>query len=242
MRKSSIIAKEMTEEHTIPTHLGFIVDGNRRWAKQHGVPSYEGHLAGYNALKDVLYAAVDEGVKYASVYTFSTENWKRAEDEVSYLLRLTIHMVQSDLHELIERGIRFRHLGSKEGLPDKVKKALETAEEKTKHLTNGTFCACFNYGGQREIVDAARKCVQDGLSAEQIDDQAIADRLYAPDIPAVDMVVRTSGEQRLSNFMLWRVAYSELMFIEKLWPEMTKADVKVIISEYNKRNRRYGGN
>jgi undecaprenyl diphosphate synthase len=232
----------MTEKHTIPTHLGFIVDGNRRWAKQHGVPKYEGHLAGYNALKDVMYATIDEGVKYVSVYTFSTENWKRAQEEVSYLLRLTVRMVQADLHELIERGIRFRHLGSKVGLPDKVIKALENAEEKTKDLTNGTVCACFNYSGHREIADAVRKCVQEGLSVEQIDEQAVADRLYAPDIPPVDVVVRTSGEQRISNFMLWRVAYAELMFLEKFWPDMTKADVRTIISEYGRRNRRFGGN
>lgn len=226
----------------VPTHLGFIVDGNRRWAKKHGLPTYEGHLAGYNALKDVLYASIEEGVKIASVYAFSTENWKRAEEEISHLMRLVLRMVQSDLQELIDRGIRFRHLGSKQGLPDKVIAALENAEEKTKHLTSGTVCACFNYGGHREIVDAMRQCIEDGLEPEEIDEQAIASRLYAPDLPVVDMVVRTSNEKRLSNFMLWRVAYSELMFLEKFWPEMTKADVKDIIKEYSKRNRRFGGN
>ncbi len=231
-----------TKTAIIPHHLGFIIDGNRRWAKQHGVPNYEGHLAGYNALKDVLYEAFDQGVTYASVYAFSTENWKRAEEEVGYLMKLTLRMVKSDLHEFIDRGIRFRHLGSKEGLPDKVAKALEEAEEKTKDLTSGTVCACFNYGGQREIAAAARKCVEDGLSAEEITEDAIAERLYAPDVPPVDMMVRTSGERRISNFMLWRIAYSELMFIDKFWPSMTKDDVTTIIEEYTKRNRRFGGN
>jgi undecaprenyl diphosphate synthase len=233
----------MQDESTIiPKHLGFIIDGNRRWAKEYGLPTYEGHMAGYIALKDVLYEAIDQGVKYASIYTFSTENWKRAEEEVSYLLKMTIRMLKSDLHELIDRGIRFRHLGTKEGLPPKVVQVLEDAEEQTKGLTNGMLCACFNYGGQREIADAARKCVEDGLRPEEITEQALAERLYAPDIPPVDMMVRTSGEQRISNFMLWRVAYSELMFLDKFWPAMTKADVTAIIKEYGRRNRRFGGN
>lgn len=226
----------------LPKHLGFIVDGNRRWAKQHGLPTYEGHLAGYNALKDVLYETIEQGVEFASVYTFSTENWKRAQEEVSYLLRLTVRLVQADLHELIDREIRFRHLGTKEGLPEKVAKALIDAEEKTAHLTRGTVCACFNYGGQREIADAARRCVEDGLQPDEVTEQAITERLYAPDIPPVDMIVRTSGEQRLSNFMLWRAAYSEFLFLDKLWPAMTKDDVTAIIKEYAKRHRRFGGN
>jgi undecaprenyl diphosphate synthase len=230
------------ESTTIPKHLGFIIDGNRRWAKEHGLPTYEGHMAGYIALKDVLYEAIDQGVKYASIYTFSTENWKRAEEEVSYLLKMTVRMLKADLHELIDRGIRFRHLGTKEGLPPKVVQVLEDAEEQTKDLTSGMLCACFNYGGQREIVDAARKCVEDGLKPDEITEQAIAERLYAPDVPPVDMMVRTSGEQRISNFMLWRVAYSELMFLDKFWPAMTKEDVTAIIKEYGRRNRRFGGN
>jgi undecaprenyl diphosphate synthase len=234
----------MQQESTtvVPTHLGFIIDGNRRWAKQHGIPSYEGHLAGYNTLKDVLYETFDQGVKFASVYAFSTENWKRAEEEVGYLMKLTLRMVKSDLHELVDRRIRFKHLGSKEGLPANVAKALVEAEEKTKDLDGGTLCACFNYGGQREIVDAARQCVEDGLSGEQITEEAIAERLYAPDVPPIDMMIRTSGERRISNFMLWRIAYSELLFIDKFWPSMTKEDVTSIIEEYGKRNRRFGGN
>ena len=226
----------------LPAHLGFIIDGNRRWAKQHGIPSYEGHLAGYNALKDVLYEAFDRGVQYVSVYAFSTENWKRAEEEVGYLMKLTLRMVKADLHELIERGIRFRHVGDKDSLPPKVAKAMAEAEEKTRHLTDGTLCACFNYGGQHEIAVAARKCVEDGLAPEEVNEQAIAERLYVPDVPPIDMMVRTSGEQRISNFMLWRIAYAELMFLDKLWPTMTKDDVTTIIEEYAHRNRRFGGN
>jgi len=235
-------AMTTTESTVIPTHVGYIVDGNRRWARQQGIPNYEGHLAGYNALKDVIYATINEGVQYVSVYTFSTENWKRAQEEVSYLLQLTVRLLQADLHELIERGIRFRHLGSREGLPDKVLKALDNAEEKTKDLTAGTLCACFNYGGHREIVEATRRAIEDGLAPDEITEETLAARLYAPDVPAIDVVVRSSGEKRLSNFMLWRSAYSELIFLDKFWPDMTAADVTAIIKEYSKRNRRFGGN
>jgi undecaprenyl diphosphate synthase len=232
----------MQQQSVIPTHLGFIVDGNRRWAREHGLPTYEGHLAGYNALKDVLYEAVERGVKYASIYAFSTENWKRDTKEVSYLFKLVSRLLKSDLHELIERGIRLRHFGSKDRLSPIMIKLLDEAEEKTKDLTNGTLCLCFNYGGTQEITDAARKCVEDGLKPEEVTEQAIADRLYAPDVPPVDMVIRTSGERRISNFMLWRVAYAELLFLDKFWPAMTRDDVAAIIQEYGKRNRRFGGN
>ena len=240
--KTGYNSKAMTDSTVTPNHIGYIVDGNRRWARQQGIPKYEGHLAGYNALKDVIYETIGQGVQYVSVYTFSTENWKRAQEEVSYLLQLTVRLLQADLHELIERGIRFRHLGSREGLPDKVLKALDNAEEKTKDLTNGTLCACFNYGGHREIVDATKRAIEDGLAPDEITEETLTSRLYAPEVPPIDVVARTSGEKRLSNFMLWRAAYSELIFLDKFWPDMTAADVTAIIKEYSKRNRRFGGN
>ncbi len=227
---------------TLPEHLGFIIDGNRRWAKEHGLPAYEGHLAGYTALKDIVIYTLGRGVKYVSLYAFSTENWKRDAGEVSNLMKLTIRVATTDIKELIEHNIRVRFLGIKEGLSDKVIAAMENAEQQTKHLTGGTALVCFNYGGHREIADAARKCLEDGLSPAEITEQAIAERLYAPDIPPVDMVVRTSGEKRISNFMLWRVAYSEFMFLDKYWPIMTKTDVEAIIKEYSRRQRRFGGN
>lgn len=226
----------------IPTHLGFIIDGNRRWAKRHGIPTYEGHLAGYNAVKEVALEAVNRGIQNISVYLFSTENWKRAESEISYLMGLIVHLVKTDLHTMIENEVRLRHIGAREGLPKTVLKALGQAEEKTSHFTRGTVGLCINYGGHKEIADAARQCIVDGLPPESIDERAIASRLYAPDLPPLDMVVRTSGEERLSNFMLWRAAYSEFMFIDKLWPDMTKDDLDDIIKEYNTRQRRFGGN
>lgn len=231
----------MSEEKIIPRHVGYIVDGNRRWAKKHGLPGYEGHLAGYNTLKDILRYTVDAGVEYVSLYAFSTENWKRGEGETGKLMKLALRLFKTDLNELIEEDIRLKVLGTAEGLSDEVQKAARKAEEATAHCKKATVALCFNYGGQREIVDAARKLVVQGKSAEEITEKEIAKNLYAPEVPEVDIVVRTSGEERLSNFMLWRVAYSEMLFIEKYWPDMTKEDVEIIIDEYQKRSRRFGG-
>jgi len=231
---------EETSTLVVPRHIGYILDGNRRWARRHTLPEYDGHLAGYNALIDVVEANIEQGVEYVTVYAFSTENWQRDKTEVSYLMKLVMHALSSDLKRFIKNGIRLRVLGHREGLSQKLIDAIEKAEEATKLLAKGTVLVCFNYGGQREIADAARKCVQDGLSAQEITEEALAQRLYAPEVPPVDLIVRTSGEQRLSNFMLWRASYSELLFLKKFWPEMTKQDVADIIEEYSRRQRRFG--
>jgi undecaprenyl diphosphate synthase len=230
-----------TDQLSVPKHIGFILDGNRRWAQMHSIPEFDGHMAGYNALKEVLEGVYDHGIKWVSIYAFSNENWKRPTDEVSGLMRLMVSAVSRDLKNLVKRGVRVRFIGRREAMGDKAIGAIEKAEAETAHLTHSTLLVCFNYGGQQEIIDAARRCVSDGLAAEQIDEDAIASRLYAPEAPPVDMIVRTSGEHRLSNFMLWRSAYSEFLFIKKYWPDMTKEDVTAIIEEYNRRSRRYGG-
>lgn len=225
----------------IPVHVGFIVDGNRRWAKQHGLPSYEGHLAGYNALQDVLIETLERGVKYASAYVFSTENWSRSQDEVGRIMGLIVKALKADLHVLQERGVKLRVIGRRDGLQDKVLKAIDEAEAATAGGTVGTLVLCLNYGGQAELVDAVKAIVEHDISPDDITPELIAEHLYAPDIPPCDIIVRTSGEKRLSNFMLWRAAYSELLFIEKNWPDMTKADVTDILEEYKRRGRRFGG-
>jgi undecaprenyl diphosphate synthase len=232
----------MSEETTltIPNHLGFILDGNRRWAKKHGLPTYEGHLAGYNALKDVILKAADRGVKFVSVYVFSTENWKRSEEEVSGLMGLAMRVFKTEINELLKNEIRVRILGAREGIPEKLLKAMEETEEKSKDFTRTTVAICFNYGGQREILDAANAAIAEGKA--KLTEEDIRAHLYEPDVPDIDLVVRTSGEERLSNFMLWRVAYSEFYFMDKLWPDMRPGDVDDIITEYNRRNRRFGGN
>ena len=224
----------------LPKHVGYIVDGNRRWAKKHGLPTYEGHLAGYNAIQDVARATFDSGVEYMSVYIFSTENWKRSENEVKALMGLVLKLFTSDLHIFNEENIRLRVLGSKDMVNERIKKAIVEAEEATKNNTRGTLALCFNYGGQLEIADAVKKFVQAGGDASSITVEDIASNLYAPDIPPVDLIIRTSGEQRLSNFMLYRAAYSEFMFIDKAWPDITKEDVQEALQKYSNRGRRFG--
>ena len=225
----------------VPRHIGYVIDGNRRWAKQHGIPVYEGHLAGYNAITEVVLATIAQGVEYVSAYIFSTENWKRSEAEVGKLMGLVLKLLSSDLHILEENNIRLRVLGSVDNVDAKILKAIEDAENRTAANTGGTLAVCFNYGGHQEIADACKKIVQEGIEPTAITPEVVAKHLYAPDIPVLDAVVRTSGEKRLSNFMLWRAAYSELIFLDKLWPDMTKDDVTVILKEYSRRNRRFGG-
>lgn len=233
----------MTDQvpQTIPKHVGYIVDGNRRWAKSHGLPTYEGHLAGYNALKEVALATLEAGVEYMSAYVFSTENWNRSADEVKKLMGLTLKVLGADVPEFNKHGVRLKIVGSREGVDPKILKAIDAAEEATAANTKGELAVCFNYGGQREITDAVKKIVQSGVAPEAITEELIAENLYAPEVPPLDVVVRTSGEQRLSNFMLWRSAYSEFIFLKKNWPEMTKEDVTAIMEEYSSRQRRFGG-
>ena len=230
----------MNRKSELPQHIGFIVDGNRRWAKQHGLPAYEGHLAGYNALKDVALETLQGGVKYVSAYVFSTENWKRSEDEVGHLMKLLLKMLKADLPAFIENNIRLRVIGSRDELSDALVEAIDDAEAKTANLDSGELVLCLNYGGHLEIADAVKKIVQSGVPAEDVTPELVAQNIYAPDVPPCDLIVRTSSEQRLSNFMLWRSAYSELMFVEKNWPDMTTDDVAVILEEYANRNRRFG--
>ena len=225
----------------LPQHVGYIVDGNRRWAKMHGLPTYEGHMAGYNAIHEVAEATFAAGVHYMSAYIFSTENWKRSEDEVSKLMGLVLRLLTADLPRFDEKNIRLRVLGSRERVSERILKAIDDAEARTAGNTAGTLAICFNYGGQLEIADACKKIVQSGVMADDITPELIAENLYAPEVPPIDLVVRTSGEQRLSNFMLWRAAYSELLFLDKPWPDMTKDDVTAILEEYTGRQRRFGG-
>ncbi len=231
----------MTEEKNIPRHVGYILDGNRRWAKTHGLPTYEGHLAGYNALKDVIEATADAGVEYISFYTFSTENWKRAEEEVRGIMRLIRRLFKTDIKDLHAKGYRVLVLGSREGLPEDISTMIDEVEAESAENTRATLAMCFNYGGQQEIAAAARRIVEAGVPANEIDNNLFSQYLDHPEVPPCDVIVRTSGEQRLSNFMLWRSAYSEFIFLDKFWPDMRAEDVSAIIDEYNKRGRRFGG-
>lgn len=225
----------------VPTHIGYILDGNRRWAKKHGLPTYEGHLAGYNALKDVIAATADAGVQYISFYTFSTQNWNRAEEEVSGIMSLVRRLFKSDIKQLVKDGYKVVVMGSRDRLPSDIVEMMQRTEEVSKNGTRATLAMCFNYGGQEEIVRAAQQLMRQGTRVEDITVESFAVALDHPEVPPCDLIVRTSGEQRLSDFMLWRSAYSEFLFLDKFWPEMTKDDVAAILEEYSNRQRRFGG-
>lgn len=231
----------MSERGSTPTHVGYIVDGNRRWARARGLDSQVGHEAGYEKVKDIVLDTIDRGVPYVSAYIFSTENWHRSGPEVKYLMDLVVKLLSEDLPVFVERGIRLRVAGTRIRLSRRVKKAIDKAEAATKDLINGTVILSFNYGGHQEIIDAVNRLRKTLSAQKKVTAQIFEQFLYTPDVPPCDLIVRTSGEQRLSNFMLWRSAYSELIFIKKAWPDMTKRDVTAILKEYAKRSRRFGG-
>lgn len=229
----------MPETNTaVPRHLGIILDGNRRWAKEHGLKTLEGHQKGAEVFRDIVYAAVDRGIEFISAYVFSTENWKRTQEEVSYLMRLVVRVTESYLEEFHEHGIKVLILGSREGLDKKVMASLDKTVEKTASNTKGTVALCFNYGGHAEIIDAI-KALPDDKKAD-LTPEVFEQYLYASEVPAVDLVMRTSGEQRTSGFMLWRADYAELMFVDKYWPDFSVADLDGVLADYSKRKRRFG--
>lgn len=228
-------------EHTIPTHVGLILDGNRRWAKEQGLTTLDGHRKGAEVFKEVSLAAFDKGIKFLSAFVFSTENWKRTEEEVSYLMKLLLKAVEKYLNEFNKRGIKIIIIGQRDNLSSSVLHAIEKTENKTQANSKATLVLCFNYGGQQEIVDATKRMISDGVNLERVSKSTFEQYLYAPEVPGLDMLIRTSGEQRTSGFMLWRAAYAELLFMKKYWPDFTIQDLDEVINEYNKRFRRFGG-
>lgn len=230
----------MTDTVALPVHVGLVLDGNRRWAKENGLPVIQGHRQGMDVLKDISFHAFERGVRYLSAYVFSTENWQRAEDEVNYLMDLTVKAVEKYLDEFHERGIRVVILGRRKGVRQKVLDAMTRAEEKTKDNTQGTLALCFNYGGREELVDAVKHIVAEGFTPNQVTTDVIAGSLYCPEVPDLDLLIRTSGEERTSGFMLYRAAYAELKFVDKLWPDFSKADFDEALEDYTKRERRFG--
>ena len=223
-----------------PRHLGLILDGNRRWAEKNGLPKLEGHKRGYENLKVIAEAALDGGVEYLSAYIFSTENWNRSKEEVGYLMKLVVEVFTKDINSLIDKNIKIVFLGSRTGLSKSVEKAINGAEERSKDITGGTLALCFNYGGQLEITDAVKEIVALKVPENDIDEKLIEQHLYQPSVPPVDFMIRTSGEKRLSNFMLWRMAYTELYFTDKHWPAFDVDDLKEALFEYASRRRRFG--
>ncbi|HEY1532330.1 MAG TPA: isoprenyl transferase [Galbitalea sp.] len=229
----------------VPNHVAIVMDGNGRWANGKGLPRIEGHRAGEASLLDVVAGAIQIGVKHLSVYAFSTENWKRSPDEVRFLMGFNRDVLHRRRDQLNDWGVRVRWAGRRPRLWASVIKELQFAEKLTVHNTVLTLTMCVNYGGRTEITDAVRALAADvaagRLTPSGITEKTIQRALYAPDLPDVDLFVRSSGEQRTSNFMLWQSAYAEMVFLDTLWPDFTRVDLWEAISLYASRNRRFGG-
>ncbi len=216
------------------------MDGNRRWAASRHLPSVAGHRAGVDALRRTLRAARERGIHYVTVYAFSSENWRRADEEVKGLLVLLEEVISSEVPDLVRDGVRLRVIGRLWELPAGLQSAIASAVERTGAGTASTLTVAFNYGSRREIVDAARALAREGVAAEDIDEAAFARRLYTADLPDPDLLIRTGGEQRVSNFLLWQIAYAELHATAVLWPDFGEADLDRALDDYASRHRRFG--
>jgi undecaprenyl diphosphate synthase len=226
----------------VPVHVACVMDGNGRWAAQRGLPRTEGHIAGEEALFDVVNGALAIGVRWLTVYAFSTENWRRPPDEVRFLMNFNETLLSRRRDDLNDKGVRIRFAGRRDRrVPRRVQRAMDDAGALTEKNRTMTLTMAFNYGGRAEIVDAVRDLVASGRSPNKIDERAISSHLYWPDMPDPDLVVRTSGEYRISNFLLWELAYSELVFSDLLWPDFRARHLYEAIIEYQRRTRRYGG-
>jgi len=226
----------------VPQHVACVMDGNGRWAQRRGLPRTEGHAAGEEALFDTLEGALDLGVGWLTVYAFSTENWKRPRDEVRYLMGFNESVLLRRRDELHERGVRVRFVGRRDWrVPRRLLRRIDETVELTQHNTTMTLGLAFNYGGRAEIVDGVREIVRQGIPADRITEKTLRAHLYDPEMPDPDLMVRTSGEFRISNFLLWELAYSELVVVDVLWPDFRREHLFDAIREFQNRDRRYGG-
>ena len=217
------------------------MDGNGRWAERRGLPVAEGHREGTRALRRTVEAAIDLGVGSLAVYAFSTENWARPTDEVESLMDIFGETIERELPDLAKQGVRTRFIGRRDRVPGWLHERMEALEAETAANDRLSLWIAFDYGGRAELVEAARRVVESGVSAEDIDEETIAARLYAPGLPDPDLLIRTSGELRLSNFLLWQLAYAELVFVETLWPDFGEKDFRSALADYARRRRRFGG-
>lgn len=226
-----------TKTKNIPHHIGIIVDGNRRWAKEMGLPALEGHRRGYEKIKEVADWCRKEGVKILTVFCFSTENWNRSESEINYLMRLAKAVFLRGMKEFHKKSIKIRVIGQKERLPKFLQKAIKEAEDLTKDNGGMVLNFAISYGGRAEIIEAMKNIIKKKILPEKITEEIIRDNLWTSD---VDLIIRTGKEQRISNFLIWQAAYSELHFCKKYWPGFTEKDFKKAIFDYSRRKRRFG--
>ena len=237
---SSAVARE-----NAPRHVAIIMDGNGRWAASRKLPRFEGHRRGVEALRRTVRNAIDLGISYLTVYSFSSENWSRPVDEVSGLMGLLKRFIRNDLAELHGNNVRIRVIGARENLPGDIAPLLVEAEDVTRANTGLVLVIAFNYGGRQEIVAAARALAEDvaagRLDPQAVDADAFARKLYTADLPDPDLIIRTSGEQRISNFLPWQAAYAEFVFTPTLWPDFDRAALEAALDEFARRERRFGG-
>ncbi|HKE72387.1 MAG TPA: polyprenyl diphosphate synthase [Acidimicrobiales bacterium] len=226
----------------IPGHIACVMDGNGRWAERKGLPRTDGHAAGEQALFDTVEGALDMGLRWLTVYAFSTENWRRPADEVRYLMGFNEQLLLRRQDELHAKGVRIKFIGRRDWrVPRRVLRRIDDAVELTRHNRRMTLTMAFNYGGRAEIVDAVRALVAAGTPADKVSEKRIRAHLYDPEMPDPDLVVRTSGEYRISNFLLWELAYSELVFTDVLWPDFRREHLFDAVREFQSRDRRFGG-
>jgi undecaprenyl diphosphate synthase len=229
----------------IPAHLGVIMDGNGRWAQARGKRRTEGHIEGVKSLRNLVELCINYGVGHLTVFSFSSENWTRPKDEISFIFNLLRRFVASDLQRLIRNNVRVRIIGTREGLEPSLVRLIDDVEAKTAANTGLVLIVAFNYGGKAEIAEAARKLAREvaagRLSPEAITEDAIAGALYTAGLPDPDLIIRTSGEQRISNFLLWQAAYAEFVFVEENWPDFDEASFVRVLETFSQRDRRFGG-
>jgi len=229
----------------VPRHVAVIMDGNGRWATRRGMPRIAGHRAGAKAVRELISASIELGIGYLTIYSFSSENWNRSRDEVSGLMHLFVEVLERELEALQRLGVRLMVLGRKEGVPSTTAATFARAEAATKDNDRLVLIVALNYGGRLEIAEAARRIASKASNGELdvagIDEATVADHLYLPNVPDPDLVIRTSGEMRVSNFLLWQIAYSELWVTGVLWPDFSRHDLLRAVIDYQSRNRRFGG-
>ena len=223
-----------------PLHIGIIMDGNGRWAQKRGLARTAGHKEGLETAKKIVKACANAGIKYVTLYTFSTENWKRAQEEVGYLMGLIKGHLRSEFEFYKANGIRIEHLGDLKGLPEDVQTEIINAKEETKNFTGLTVVLAINYGGRDEIIRSVKKIIEKQFDSDSLTEKSISDNFDIPELPDVDFLIRTGGEKRLSNFLLWHSAYAELCFTDTLWPDYTEDELIKNLNEFYKRTRRFG--
>jgi undecaprenyl diphosphate synthase len=221
--------------------VAIIMDGNGRWARRRGLPNAAGHRAGTRALRRTVEAGIELGIRHIVVYAFSTENWSRPQDEVDALMEIFAETMERELADLAEQGVRVRFIGRRDRAPASLRARMESMEDRTELNSRLGLWIAFDYGGRAELVEAARRIAESGVDPREIDENVVAANLYAPELPDPDLLIRTSGELRVSNFMLWQLAYAELVFVDRFWPDFDGRDLRHALAEYAQRRRRFGG-